>query len=267
MYILDYHVHSNFSPDSKAELEDIINNSLDKKIKILALTDHLECDEDKDYYSVEYFKKREEILKSFKKKYSNKIEIKIGVELGQPQNNKNRLKEIYRELNFDYVLGAQHKGLNEKDLKDIDFSISSNENVMFYFEELNKITKIQNINCIAHLDLVRRYASRMGVEIDLKKYRSEIRDILKSVIENGKGIEINTSGMRQKMGDFMPNIEILKMYKRLGGTIVTVGSDSHISQNVGRDILKAYKLLEESGFKYVALYRNGKVEFEELLDK
>src|SRR6056297_1142303 len=264
MYILDYHVHSNFSPDSKADLEEIIVNSLNKKIKTLVVTDHLECDDNREYYSIAYFKKREKLINEISESYKNKIEILTGAELGQPQNNIKRVEEIFKNLKFDYTLGAQHKGLNGEYLENIDFKLNTNKNIECYFEEVYKISKIKEVDCLAHLDLVRRYASRMGLEIDLKEYLSQISDILKSVVENGKGIEINTSGMRQKMGDFMPNIEILKLYKKLGGTIVTVGSDSHISGNVGRDILKAYRLLKEANFNYVSLYRKRKVEFKKL---
>ena len=267
MYILDYHVHSNFSPDSKADLEEIIVNSLNKKIKTLVVTDHLECDDNREYYSIAYFKKREKIINKMSEKYDNKIEILTGAELGQPQNNISRVEDVFQKLKFDYTLGAQHKGLNGEYLENIDFTVKTHENVRCYFEEVYKITKIKKIDCLAHIDLVRRYASRMGVQIDIKKYEYQISEILKSVIENNKGIEVNTSGMRQKMGDFMPNIEILKLYKKLGGKIVTVGSDSHICKNVGRDISKAYNLLREVGFKHVSLYRNGKVEFEKLADK
>jgi len=264
MYKLDYHVHSNFSPDSKVDLEKLIINSINKNIKTLAVTDHLECDDNREYYSVEYFKNREKILNKLHEKYKSKIEILTGAELGQPQSNLERVDDVFKNLKLDYTLGAQHKGLNGEYLENIDFTINTHENVKYYFEEVYKITKIKDIDCLAHLDLVRRYASRMDVEIDIKKYRSDISDILKSVVENDKGIEINTSGIRQKIGDFMPNIETLKLYKKLGGTIVTVGSDAHISQNVGKDISRAINLLKEVGFKYVALFRKGKVEFEKI---
>jgi histidinol-phosphatase (PHP family) len=34
------------------------------------------------------------------------------------------------------------------------------------------------------------------------------------------------SGLRQQMAEPMPNFEILKLYKDLGGEIITIGSDA-----------------------------------------
>lgn len=47
------------------------------------------------------------------------------------------------------------------------------------------------------------------------------------VIENGKGIELNTGGFKKGMQEFHPCTKALKRYRELGGEILTVGSDSH----------------------------------------
>ncbi|WP_455799806.1 hypothetical protein [Clostridium butyricum] len=53
-----------------------------------------------------------------------------------------------------------------------------------------------------------------------------IHEILKTLITNGKGIEVNTSGLKENL--LFPKLEILQMYKDLKGEIITVGSDSTI---------------------------------------
>ena len=51
------------------------------------------------------------------------------------------------------------------------------------------------------------------------------------IIENGKGIEVNTAGLKYGMSDPNPHHEIIKRYMELGGEIITIGSDA-IVQNI-----------------------------------
>ncbi len=78
---------------------------------------------------------------------------------------------------------------------------------------------------------------------------------MKTLIQKGKGIEVNTAGAwKSNSGDYNPNSTILKMYKDLGGEIITIGADSHKVDDVGRLVEAANKLLIETGFLNTALY-------------
>ena len=57
--------------------------------------------------------------------------------------------------------------------------------------------------------------------------------ILEQVIADGKGIEVNTSSKRYGLKDSTPSHKILELYKDLGGTILTIGSDSHKTRTSG----------------------------------
>ena len=78
--------------------------------------------------------------------------------------------------------------------------------------------------------------------------------LFRSVISRGKGIEVNTSGIRQGAGEPMPGLRTLKRYKELGGEIVTVGSDSHRPADVAADFEETAKLLIQAGFDHVTAY-------------
>ena len=53
------------------------------------------------------------------------------------------------------------------------------------------------------------------------------------IIENGKGIEVNTAGLKYGMSDPNPHHEIIKRYMELGGEIITIGSDGHCPKTYG----------------------------------
>ena len=107
---------------------------------------------------------------------------------------------------------------------------------------------------LGHIDLIKRHLVRCGFPVEYERYESYIDQILKNVISRGKGIEVNTSGIRQGAGEPMPGLRTLKRYKELGGEIVTVGSDSHRPADVAADFEEAAKLLIQAGFDHVTAY-------------
>ena len=63
-------------------------------------------------------------------------------------------------------------------------------------------------------------------------------------------MELNTYNGRT-VADWLP---VLNIYKEVGGELITVGSDAHRTENVGRGVPEAYALLAQAGFRYVTLY-------------
>ena len=58
-------------------------------------------------------------------------------------------------------------------------------------------------------------------------------DILKYIISNDIKLELNTSNLAKKLDFINPHNDIIKRYKELGGSYVTIGSDAHKSQDIG----------------------------------
>ena len=81
-----------------------------------------------------------------------------------------------------------------------------------------------------------------------------IEEILKQVIADGKGIEVNTSCYRYGLKDLTPSQDILKMYRQLGGKIITIGSDGHDETQYGFKTAKAQQILKSLGFEYFYTY-------------
>ena len=101
-------------------------------------------------------------------------------------------------------------------------------------------------------------------ESDLQMIKDMISEILKVVIKDGKGIEVNTSYHRYGLKDMTPSRDILKLYKELGGTIITIGSDSHKKEHLGAYIDEAKDELRKLGFKYYCTFENMAPIYHEL---
>ena len=112
-----------------------------------------------------------------------------------------------------------------------------------------------------HLDYVRRYVpDKSYVYVDEDFY--EITDmILKNIIARGRGIELNTRSLADGFTTYIPTISLLERYRKLGGEIVTVGSDSHSLSNLGYGFKTAMDILINTGFKYITTFENRKAAF------
>ena len=89
-----------------------------------------------------------------------------------------------------------------------------------------------------------------GQNITLEPYWETIREILRRAAQTGHGMEINTHNGRT-VAEWLP---VLQLFKEVGGELVTVGSDAHEGQGVGKGVRESYELLAEAGFRYVTLY-------------
>ena len=88
--------------------------------------------------------------------------------------------------------------------------------------------------------------------------------ILIHLIENGKGIELNTGGFRNDLGQPNPCIDILQRYHELGGEIITVGSDAHAPKDIASDFERACDILKACGFRYYCIFQSRMPEYFKL---
>ena len=110
---------------------------------------------------------------------------------------------------------------------------------------------------LGHLDMILRDKSFGDKNLDTLEFRLIIDDILKTLIKNGKGIEVNSSGWRYHLNGPHPQIFIIKRYKELGGKTITTGSDSHYNDSVNVDIDKATQVLRDLDFKEISYFVGG----------
>ena len=92
--------------------------------------------------------------------------------------------------------------------------------------------------------------------------------ILKRLAERGKALELNTSGYRQGMGEPLPPAYILRMYREVGGELITIGTDAHEPAYMADGLQRGAAMLEECGFRYITLYQNRKpkqIKLEDVL--
>ncbi|MFS0674804.1 histidinol-phosphatase HisJ family protein [Ornithinibacillus sp. 179-J 7C1 HS] len=260
--MFDYHIHSDFSADCKTPMELTIQKGIEIGLEEICFTEHIDYDYPDPSIIFEFdLEAYNREIKRVQKKYQNQIRIKKGIEIGVEPHLLERYKKLMRNENFDFVICSMHTS-DRTDLHSGEFfeNRTVEEAYATYYRELLYCVKeFEDFSVLGHLDLVKRY--KRGSKYD---FHEVITEILKVVIEKGKGIELNTSGFRYGLNSAMPSTDILQLYRNLGGKIITIGSDSHIAETVGFEFRTSLELLGSLGFNYIATYENGEPSFHYL---
>lgn len=270
MILADYHVHSEFSSDSTAALPAIIEAAIDRQFHTICLTDHMDIDfpvaDDGMDFQLDtplYIKE----LTKLQELYQEKINIKIGVELGLMKHIAPEIASYVSQYDFDFIIGSSHLTNDKMDPFYPAFYEGRTAVAAYrqYFEStLENVQNIKHYNVYGHLDYAVRYCPDKNFVFDFHDYADILEAILKIIIQDGKGIEINTAGLAKGLGYAHPHKDILTMYKALGGEIITIGSDAHSPEYVGYDFAFAEELLKEVGFRYYTIFSKQKPEFIKL---
>lgn len=269
--VSDCHLHTSHSGDSKAPMEEMILQGISRGLTTMCFTEHndfefpvtdldpkgkFECNADL------YFKE----FRKCQEKYADKIKLLFGIELGLQPSVINQNKAYVEACDFDFVIGSSHL-CNGVDPSCPGFYMGRSEEEAYreYFESiLENIMTFSEFDVYGHLDYVVRYGPHADTKYSYEKYRDILDKILRLLIEKGKGIEINTGGLKRGMRDLHPCTDIIKRYKSLGGEIITVGSDAHVPQNIAAYFNRAEEVLKECGFGYYTVFEHRTPIFKKL---
>ena len=267
----DCHLHSSFSGDSHTAMEDMVLQGIAQGLKIMCFTEHNDFDypEFPDLPADTFLLNTDSYactLAGLKEKYAGKIRLLFGVELGLQPETAGRNALYVKSHDFDFVIGSSHVCHRKDPYYPGFFDGRSKEAALLeYFESiLENISKYSDFDVYGHLDYAVRYAPGRDEGYSYGEYRDIFDEILKLLLDKGKGIELNTGGIKSGMRDFHPCTDILKRYRELGGEIITVGSDSHDSKNIAAHFDRAAKVLAECGFRYYCVLEERKPEFLKL---
>lgn len=257
----DYHVHSNFSTDSKSTMENMVQGAINIGLKEICFTDHADYDVYQEPFEPSY-DKYFETLNYLSNKYKDKISIKKGIEFGLQKQIIDICSTDANSYPFDFVICSVH-AINTLDLYLGHFfeGITQRQAYEAYFNEIfTVVNNYKDYSVLGHFDLIKRYGKYDNL-LDDKLFSDIIESILKQVIYDGKGIEINTSCYRYNLPDLTPSRYILNMYKDLGGEIITTGSDAHNPSQLGHKFDYIYSHLKDMGFDYISTFDKMKPQF------
>ena len=260
--LFDSHMHSKNSSDAFDTVYDICTSALNKGLLGICITDHFDCNDigtlgDYDTIKQSYL----DTIKA-KEDFAGRLTISRGIELGQPLEDEAAAKEVLSIGNYDFVLGSMHNNPGGEDFYFMDYSdpkVVIRDLLNEYFVELRKHVASGYFDVLGHLTYpIRHIWGKYRIPVRLEEYQEGIDEVLRTLALTGKGMEINTSSMRQGIGFTMPPVQIVKRFRELGGEIITTGSDAHRKEDVGAALDIGMEVAKEAGFKYIAFFRERK---------
>jgi len=267
MKMFDSHVHSLFSGDSEMDLNTACTASIEKGLEGIAFTDHLDIDyPDYDEKFLIDFEKYSTVMDELKSQLSSRLNVLKGIEVGLQPHVLDATDEVVNKYSFDFVIASIHIIDGTDPYTGEYFKAYSDKNTAFtrYLTEiLHGVENFRNYDVIGHIGYIRRYCNYEDNSLKYDDYCDILDSILKGVIEKGKGIEVNTSGYRT-LGTPIPDLDIVKRYRELGGEIITTGSDAHAPEHIAYNFSTIKKALLDIGFNYIAHFENRKPVFTKI---
>ena len=261
--MFDYHMHSTVSYDGYGSPREMAEAAVAAGLREICFTDHLDymirTPRSETAFSVADYNR------AFDDLSVPGLLIRRGAEVGLTPWNAEEIKQDLSRRHYDFVLGSIHF-IDDEDPYFPYFwegkTVLQAERM--YFEEMYKCLKLHDdFDVLGHLTYISKVkAHPMPRWLPLAEYREIVAEIMKLLVAKGKGMEVNTSGM-DRCGDYLPGAEYLRLFKDLGGKIVTVGSDAHATDRVGQYAWEACQMVSEI-FGYVCTFADRKPIFHKV---
>lgn len=275
--LADYHVHTQFSDDSLYPMDQVAEDALALGVEELCFTDHVDYGVKADWDSGAPMKWREGMplanvdypryfarIRQLQEQWRGKITLRAGLELGVQRHTIPQYEALIKKYPLDFAILSIHQ-VENKEFWNQEFQKGSTQpeyNRRYYQELLEVVQNYKEYSVLGHLDLIVRY-DREG-RYPFEMVRPVVEEILKQVIRDGKGIEVNTSSYRYGLGDTTPGRAVLELYRELGGRILTLGSDSHAPGQLGDHIPEARAMLRRLGYREFCTFQNMEPVFHPL---
>lgn len=267
--LADYHVHCMFSDDSWYMPEQVCEDAWRLNLDEICFTDHVDYGIKPDWSDAlsakvmmgqrvvnvdydAYFP----YIADLREKWSGRLAVKTGLEFGVQRHTIAQFDALWDRWGdeLDFALLSIHQvGDREFWTGEFQEGRTQEEYNRAYYQELYDVTtSFEHWSVLAHLDLIKRY-DPAGI-LDFSANRDLVAATLEHVVKQGKGIELNTSSVRYGLKDSQPAEEILRLYRDLGGTVITLGSDSHAPEHLGAYLRHFQRYLASLGFEGFCTY-------------
>lgn len=266
----NYHSHCSFC-DGKAPLEDFILEAIRQGFTSYGISSHaplpfptawtMDADDIPAYLNE---------ANALKKKYADKIEFYIGMEIDYLNDENHPAMKHFAELPLDYRIGSVHLLYDQNgEVVDIDCSpdvfrerIDKHFNgdiesvIRSYFGRILRMVELGGFDILGHADKIHYNASvyRPGI-MDEQWYKSLLTGYFTVIADAGCIVEINTKAW-DSLHTFYPNERYFSLLRQLG-IPVHVNSDAHYPDRINAGRREALTELKKIGFTTVRELHGG----------
>jgi histidinol-phosphatase (PHP family) len=259
---LDAHLHTDQSPDSRVPIDAYAAMAAARGISELAITDHVDFDVRDPAYEYVAFAERERTVRDAADRWAARgVAIRFGVELTYNTAWEEAIRAHLRRHRYDYMIGSVHDWPDSPFVPRRVDTWTRNRRIDEilgpYFDQIEAAARSGLFDTIGHLDVVKRYVYPHVLPSDIAARPELMERALAAVAQSGAALEVNTSGLRHRVGETYPPPWAVVRYRELGGVRVVTGSDAHREDWFAWGLEAGYRVLAEAGFEELAFRRGG----------
>ena len=259
---LDSHLHTDLSPDSDVPIDVYAALAVERGIRELAITDHVDFDARDPAYGYATFEDRERTVRDAAERWAPRgVLIRFGAELTYNRSWEADLRAHLVRHAYDFTIGSVHDWPDSpyvpSRVRAWAAGRSLTEALAPYLAEVTAAAGSGLFDTIGHLDVVRRYLHGPFSAAEIYGAVDLFEPALRALVESGTALEVNSSGYRHLAGEAYPGPPLVARYRELGGRHVTAGSDAHRERHFAWGLEAGYRVLAEAGFTSLAFRRGG----------
>jgi len=262
--IVDYHMHLR-APDESIEhtlaaIEPYVEQASKRGIDEIGFTEHVYYfEQTRHLWSMPYHLERcvydiepyvEAVVEAKRRGYP----VKLGIEVDYIPDREEETAEALAPYPWDYVLGSIHflDGLAIDAEPSMVDSIGAERTWERYYDSLAGAARSGLFDSLAHPDLVKFHGPEMDWDWDT------VAGLL-----DGVAIEVSSAGLHKPHGTIYPNPAFLEA-ARARDLPITLASDAHAPQKVGRDLDRGIEHARAAGYETVTLFDRRQARQEPL---
>ncbi|MGQ9533905.1 MAG: histidinol-phosphatase [bacterium] len=274
--MIDYHIHTNHSIDAEGSLREYAQRAVALGLKEICFTNHCELDRARNDNLIRFNGKimpltREALISLQNEVIALKeiflkqgLKIRFGIEVGFFPGVEERLNALTEGLKLDYVLAGihclDHICIDSSKECETYFQRNNAERLLEdYYNTMELLIRSHLFDAIAHFDVYKKYGLGFYGEKIMAFDRERVYSLFEMMADNNMGLEINTAGLR-RIDQYYPSDDFMVLAKQAGIEIITLGSDCHKPDDLGKGIIEAIDYAKF--YRFTSIYGfEGRAEY------
>jgi len=275
--MVDFHAHCEYSIDARGTIGEYVRSALKARLSHLCFTTHCDLDPARLDHDgrVSLGGKIVDVRSDWLESYVGEVrreaasvgggslKILCGLEIGYVPGIEGQIEKAIGSHQFDFVLCGIHT------LGGTDIVSARESNTYFakhaprevceeYFGFLKEAVASGLFDSIAHLDIYKRCGLEFYGDELTSAHLGLAEPVMEEIARRHISLEVNSAGFRRGLEAPYPSLDILMAAGEAGIEWVTLGSDCHAPEDVGRDIGMCADFARRAGFETAAIFEDRK---------
>jgi histidinol-phosphatase (PHP family) len=267
----DLHIHTTYCQHAVGTMEETVLRAVEKGLPVIGFSDHFpyppgfiapapRC----VIPSISDFRLYESEVRRLRESYAGRIDIRFAAEVDFLDGWAERQAALLEPFEFDYRIGSVHivKQTAVDYREDVLLSAADEWGGVeaawdLYWDSMDAMIRRGGFHIVGHFDLLKKYPGGVSA----RDHAERVRGLFSEMKSRGLVLELNTGGV-DRASDHRPypSPDLLALAAECG-VEVTLGSDAHAPEDVGRHFAEAAAALAALGWTRTVSFKAGEKRY------